>query len=113
MRNMILLLVMVIALSGCRKMADMSDGTPVEWLFKPWPHGLDKDPPEGTPIFKAGWTQGCESGLASYGGSRYRRAYAFVQDMQLVNNPEYYRAWKDAYTYCRWYVWNWDRPWQQ
>lgn len=81
-------------------------------LTKPRPWGL-ADTPEGSPIFQQGWEDGCETGMRVYGGLTYRMAYQFKQDQELVNDPEYYTAWRDAYTYCRWYVWNWVRPTRQ
>ncbi len=109
MKKTLYILVIVIllpaSLSGCGKV--------FERIFtKPRPMNLGETPP-GSPIFQKGWDDGCESGLSAYGGSRYKTAYGFQQDLSLVDNPEYYRAWKDAYTYCRWYVWVWDREWQQ
>lgn len=106
MRNIAAYIVIILMLSGCAKFSALHE------VFKPWPHGLSKTP-EGTPEFQAGWTDGCESGLSVYGNDVYKAFYTFKQDVQLVDHPEYYRAWKDSYTYCRWYVWNWARPWQQ
>lgn len=68
------------------------------------------DVPDGTPTFQKGWNEGCNSGLAAYGGKAYRDTYNFYQDLNLIDNKEYYTAWKDGYSYCRWYIWNWDRP---
>lgn len=81
-------------------------------LYKPRPWGLGDTPP-GSPEFQKGWNDGCETGFSASGNDRYKAAYAFKQDISLLNNPEYYRAWKDAYTHCRWYVAGWARPWQQ
>lgn len=82
-------------------------------VVKPRPWGLGKTP-DGSPIFKKGWEDGCDSGLGVYGAQHYRKpAYKFRQDVTLIHNREYYRAWKDAYTYCRWYNWTWSRPYQE
>jgi hypothetical protein len=82
-----------------------------ELFTKPRPYGLGQTP-EGSPIFKQGWEDGCDTGLGVNGGLSYRRkSYRFKQDITMLDNPEYYGAWKTAYTYCRFYVWNWSRPW--
>ena len=76
---------------------------------KPWPYGMGKAP-EGSPTFQQGWEDGCATGLGAYGSGHYRkRSNRFRQDISMVDDPEYYRAWKDAYTYCRFYVFNWSR----
>ena len=102
-KQIFVFLIMVQLLSGCTLYL-------AKQVLKPKPYGMG-DTPDGTPEFQAGWDDGCESGLSAYGGSRYKAAYSFKQNVDLLDDPEYYRAWKDAYTYCRWYVWNWDRPW--
>ena len=106
MKWMMLISAMV-ALGGC------SIKQATELVTKPRPWGLGETP-DGSPTFKQGWEDGCDTGLGVYGGAGYKRkAYRFRQDISQLDNPEYYRAWKDAYTYCRWYVWNWDRSWHQ
>lgn len=93
-----------IIFTGCEHMYNQ--------ITKPRPYGLAPTP-EGTAIFKQGWEDGCDTGLSAYGNDTYKRLYTFKQDLVLVDNPEYYRAWKDAYLYCRWYAWNWVRDWMQ
>jgi hypothetical protein len=98
-------LVLILLISAC------SYKEATELFTKPRPFGLGETP-DGSPTFRQGWEDGCDSGLGAYGGFHYRRkSYAFRQDITQIDNPEYYRAWKDAFTYCRWYVWNWARPW--
>lgn len=97
-----ILMVVAAMLSGC-------GDTFYQQLVRPRPWGMGKTP-EGSPYFKQGWDDGCSTGVAVYGIDRYKWSYTFKQDMTLVSNPEYYRAWKDAYTYCRWYNWKWNRP---
>ncbi|MCB2081340.1 MAG: hypothetical protein H6908_02830 [Hyphomicrobiales bacterium] len=101
-RTLCLLMGACLILSGCQAM--------YQQLVRPRPWGMGETP-EGSTIFKQGWNDGCDTGLGVYGNDRYKWAYTYKQDMTLLSNPEYYRAWKDAYTYCRWYVWTWLRPW--
>lgn len=76
--------------------------------ISPKPKSLNKPNFENySPEYEKGWTHGCETGLNAYGNSVYKNAYKFYQDPKLINNLDYYRAWKDAYTYCRYHVYNW------
>ncbi len=102
MLRLLIILAIILQLSACKKVQQM--------VFEPRPWGM-AETPDGSPVFRQGWEDGCNTGLGVYGGSAYRvNAYKFRQDITQTDNPEYYRAWKDAYTYCRWYVWNWSRP---
>ncbi|MCD6034977.1 MAG: hypothetical protein K0R63_718 [Rickettsiales bacterium] len=72
------------------------------------------DTPPGTATFRKGWEEGCHTGLATMTTDYYKSFYTFEQDPYMINNSEYYEAWKDAYTYCRqyafkWTLWSWDR----
>lgn len=78
-------------------------------LTKPVPWGMGKTPEGGSPTFTKGWEDGCESGMSVYGNGRYRAAYDFKQDLELIDNGEYYRAWRDGWSYCRWYAFNYVR----
>lgn len=94
----------IVAVSSCEHMYNQ--------ITKPRPWRM-AETPEGTPEFRKGWEDGCETGMGAYGNDTYKMIYTYKQDFTLIDNPEYYRAWKDAYTYCRWYTWNWVRPWMQ
>ncbi len=101
-KTILFIVSMAMMLSAC-------ETTFVKQLVRPRPWGMGKVP-EGNALFRQGWDDGCTTGAAVYGIDRYKWAYTFKQDMTLVSNPEYYRAWRDAYTYCRWYNWTWNRP---
>lgn len=114
MKRIIFILLVCAMLSGCGDWFDRASELSLWEQIKrprPWPLA---NTPEGTPMFQKGWNDGCDTGLQVYGNNMYNAAYeGFKQDPNLVDNPEYYRAWKDAYTYCRWSVYNWTRGWQQ
>lgn len=95
----IVVLVATLFLSAC---------SVAERITNPRPYGL-AETPKGSPMFQKGWDEGCESGLTVYGNDVYKAAYGWKQDPELVLNDEYYRSWKEAYTYCRWYAYNWVR----
>lgn len=98
---------MLLLLAGCEK--DPLGYTYNQIFVEPRPWGIG-DTPEGSPLFQKGWEEGCNSGMGMAGGRHYRKpAYKYQQDLSLINNEEYYRAWRDAFTYCRWYVNNWTK----
>lgn len=108
------IITLMFLLSGClTKMLDeFSNTTLAGQLTKPRPWGLGTTP-EGSPLYQKGWNEGCDSGMGSYGNARYRLAYPFTQDWRLVDDREYYSGWRQGYSYCRWYTYNWVRPWRQ
>lgn len=61
-------------------------------------------PHDGSPEYKQGWKDGCETGLSSMTNDYYRAFYQYRVDVNLVNNETYYRAWKDTFNYCRHYA---------
>lgn len=76
-------------------------------LWRPRPIGMGDVDPNAPPDYKQGWNDGCDSGLAAYGGSTYTwTGYKFKQDYTQLDNQEYYGAWQQGWLYCRWYVWN-------
>ncbi len=107
--NQILLLLLMLAISGCygRLFGDNAD----ESIFAPKPLGLgnpNKD--SGSPVYQQGFDDGCKTGLATMVSDAYKSFYGFKQDPYMVDNPVYYKAWKDAYQYCRQYAFRftWD-----
>lgn len=66
------------------------------------PVSLNLEPPEGPPIYRQGWEDGCESGMHAYAADFYKsiNAFEFRQDATLRQNRMYYQVWKDAYLYC-------------
>ena len=75
-------------------------------ILKPTPLGMGKVP-DGHPIFQAGWNDGCETGLGTMSSNFYKTFYKYKQDPKMIMNKMYYQAWKDAYTYCRQYMFRW------
>lgn len=83
MKTKLIIALLLIALAGCQR-----------------PLLLDKVP-EGPPIYKQGWADGCETGLDTIAGSRFWNE--FKQRPDLAKNPMYYKVWHDAFWYC--YFW--------
>lgn len=63
---------------------------------------MNMDPP-GSPEFKEGWKDGCESGLATYGTMFNKLRYQFYQNYEMLSIPDYNAAWHEAFNYCRHY----------
>jgi hypothetical protein len=102
MRRVVSIAILMVMLSGCEHFVSQVTNQ------RPW--GLS-DTPDGPPEFKKGWEDGCETGIAAYADGWTKMFNTYKQDANLVGNPIYYRAWRDAYTYCRWYSEQWIRPW--
>ncbi|MEM7617232.1 MAG: hypothetical protein AAF195_02495 [Pseudomonadota bacterium] len=106
-RCIMLLFLLSVMLIGCR-----IQSTP-DNILAPWPFRMGGTP-EGSKEFKLGWEHGCHTGLSTMVTSGYKTFYSFEQDPTMTQNADYYKAWKDAYTYCRqysfkWTMWSWDQ----
>jgi len=66
--------------------------------------GIGGPPEESSELYKAGWWDGCKTGMAAYGNDFFKSSYSFYQNPEHINNLEYYKPWKDAYSYCRYHV---------
>lgn len=66
--------------------------------------GLD-GPPEGAPPeYRLGWEHGCQSGFTTFSNDFYKKFYTFKQDVKMMKNVIYARAWNDSYAYCRSFI---------
>jgi hypothetical protein len=89
MKKMILSMCIVMVLvSGCSR----------KWLLAPEMFRPPDDAPEA---YKLGWDHGCESGLSAYGNNLYKTFYSFQQDVSLMKDVMYSKAWLDSFNYCR------------
>ena len=71
----------------------------------PWMQDfLQNGPKDGSVLFKAGWKDGCMTGVSVNANRLQRHFYRFTQDAELAQNKEYYTAWKTSYTYCQRYI---------
>ncbi len=77
------------------------------------PRGIDRGmidgAPDGTPIFRSGWKDGCESGISAVGSLQYKAANGFSYDATMLSSNEYHNAWRLGFRYCRWYTAQWLR----
>jgi len=53
------------------------------------------------PEYKLGWQQGCASGISVYGNNYYKSMYKFQQDLSMIKNEYYFKAWNDSFNFCR------------
>jgi len=103
--NKLALLLIIISLNGCFT-NPMHVNTGI--FYKPEPYGMYMDgKPRGNKMFNLGWDHGCETGSSTLSPSTYKSAYTYRQEPSLIQNKDYYNAWKDAYTYCRQYTFRW------
>lgn len=71
----------------------------------PWAQQLLRQGPEDAPVlFKEGWRDGCETGMAASSNSFQRHFYKFKQNPDHAQNEVYYTGWKTGFPYCARYV---------
>lgn len=88
----IILLIFSLFLSNCR----LFKGSGTTFLA-----GTNIKIPEGSPTFKKGFRDGCETLLSARGNSFYRSRYdGFKYDPELIDNPEYKFAIGRGYGFC-------------
>ena len=71
--------------------------------------GMEGKAPAGTPTFRYGWKNGCESGMAALGPLQYKATHDFTYDATMLTNNEYHSAWRLGFRYCRWYTGQWTK----
>lgn len=91
----IAIITLLVILSGCYNAPDP---------LKPGAFVMKQMPDDAPNNYKLGWKDGCESGLSSMTSTTYKTFYSFKQDKTRRMDPTYYKSWKDAYTFCRHYV---------
>ncbi len=88
-----LMVMTLLVLCGCNPFGGVAfTGTP-EWTYMPG----DEYPEE----YKLGWKHGLESGLSVYGNTLYKASYSYRQDIDMMKNATYSKAWVDAFNYGR------------
>lgn len=100
------LLLSLLLLTGCVGQIFSDDS-----FFAPKPVGMSgPDKEHASADYLKGWDDGCKTGLSTMVQGYYKSFYQFKQDPYMINNPTYYKAWKDSYTYCRQYSFRmaWD-----
>jgi hypothetical protein len=82
-------------------------------LAEPHPFGIFRGMVDGAPagsnIFRSGWKDGCESGMAAYGGYHYKATHGYRYNVQMLDSDEYHTAWRIGFRHCRWYTAEWER----
>src|SRR4051812_30823475 len=107
-------IITVTMLAGCEGKYFSDDS-----IFAPKPLKIGgPDKKKGSPDYLQGWDDGCKTGLSTMVNGYYKSFYGYKQDPYKIDNPIYYKAWIDAYTYCRQYSfrysWDaWDRTYNK
>ena len=94
MKKFILCLVLAVAVSGCGN----------NFITNPKPLFLEKEIDFGPPEYRAGFHDGCETGLQAYQHSYAKTLYGGPQKTAAYqNNKLYNQVWRDSWNYC--YMW--------
>ncbi len=83
MKKYILILGITVLLGGCR------------------PTALGFVDPPGSPEYKLGWEDGCDSGLSAEGSWDYKLMYGFKKRPEMAASDQYKQAWNEGFSYCR------------
>ncbi len=65
--------------------------------------GMTDGAPNGTPTFKLGWKNGCESGMTLIPAAHMKATHDYVFDPNFIASNEYLEAWFMGLNHCRWY----------
>jgi len=101
----IILPLLLIAISSCGGKIFSEDN-----IFAPTPLLQGTPDKDASEEYKKGWDDGCKTGMSMMVNGYYKSFYGFKQDPYMVENPVYYKAWKDSFTYCKQYAfkYTWD-----
>jgi len=72
-------------------------------------HGMQNNAPEGTPLFKMGWKDGCQTGFKVSGDTHYKWVNSFAFKADFIEDSDYNEAWYMGFNHCRWYIASWQR----
>lgn len=101
-RFILLCTLFILLLTGCQT---VSNPTPFG-IYR----GMENQAPTGTPTFRAGWKDGCESGISAMGSLHHKATHHFAYDSTMLNSDEYHNSWRLGFRYCRWYTAAWIHP---
>ncbi len=65
------------------------------------PFWLNQIDPPGTPEYKLGWEDGCDTGISAEGGWEYKMTYGYKKRMEFATNDQYKQGWNEGFSYCR------------
>lgn len=104
-------LALSLVLQGCYgpflyKITGGESGT-IDEMAAPVPYGMGRPDNTAPPEYLKGWDDGCKTGLSTMNLGSYKGFYKYTVTQDLYTDPRYYKAWKDAYTYCRQYSFKW------
>jgi hypothetical protein len=71
--------------------------------MSPGPMFASNFPPDGPPNYQQGMIDGCKTASGAVGYSLYGLIYpdVYYDVDKALNDKVYYKAWKDAYFYCK------------
>lgn len=66
--------------------------------------GMPHAPTTGPAEYRAGWEEGCQTGMATYGGAHLKTNYHTAVNAEAMKNPYYQKGWEVAQAYCSYYI---------
>ena len=80
-------------------------------FYKPlnYARGFQDFAPEGTPTFRMGWRDGCQTGFKVSGDTHYKWINSFAFKPDFIEDDAYNEAWHMAFNHCRFYIASWQR----
>lgn len=80
-------------------------------FYKPlfYDNGFKDFAPEGTPTFRMGWRDGCQTGFHVTGDTHYKFVNNFQFKADFIEDDDYNEAWHMAFNHCRVYIASWQR----
>ncbi len=83
-------------------------GSPtMRWMYD-GPPSRD-DGKQYPPMYVDGWKDGCETGASANTNDFYKYYNHFKQDWKKAQDDVYYKGWKDAFSYCGRYIYQYYR----
>lgn len=67
-------------------------------------YGMPKPPKEGPQEYITGWTDGCKTGMTSYGSYYLKAKYQVNVKPNMMRDFRYNKGWELSQRYCSYYI---------
>lgn len=103
----IYIIIMIFTLNACSAFDITKPGSPtMHWMYE------GPRPEKGKnyhPDYVEGWQDGCHTGVSANTNAWYKEFYQFRQNAYKTSNQNYYKGWKDAFSFCGRYIYQYNR----
>lgn len=105
--NKILYILLLLFLPSCEFFDMTKPGSPtMYWMYEgPRP---EKDKKYNS-NYVEGWQDGCHTGVSANTNAWYKQFYKFKQNPYKTSDQNYYKGWKDAFSFCGRYIYQYNR----